>query len=541
MTYRTECWRAVEIAFESAAAYRNPFLDVDLACEFVSESGRTIRLLGYWDGGRTWKVRFAPTETGTWRFRTACTNPADAGLHGREGAVESRPYAGPHELYRRGFLAVAPDRRHLAYADGTPFFWLGDTHWTFTSEERFDESNDPRHPSQFRACVDRRVAQRFTVYQCNFRDGRDFHAFGRYDEYLLETEAGLLPDVAFLQRNPDPKMAYLADAGLVIAAGLSWGGAILAEGRTERYRRLAKYLVARYGAYPVVWTLAGEVPGYAGGDEEREMADRWREVALETEKWDGYGALQSVHLATDRPFPGVYAGEPWYDFAMSQAGHGDLPISASMYAEFRGLHPDLPLVESESLYEGIRSIEENGPRTVTPAMLRRVAYLAMQNGACGYTYGACGVWELQWDAAPPGGFWAGWGSLKWSDGLDLPGARQMTILRDFYERVGWHRLTPVPTLVSTLVRFKNPLLQERLRPSVTADEEMRTVVGYFDGPSWVPVQLRNLAAARYRARWFDPETGAYEALEDARPEGGRWVVPPRPGAGDRLLVLEAAE
>src|SRR5208283_2369845 len=32
-------------------------------------------------------------------------------------------------LYRHGPIRVAQDRRHFEHADGTPFFWLGDTWW----------------------------------------------------------------------------------------------------------------------------------------------------------------------------------------------------------------------------------------------------------------------------------------------------------------------------------------------------------------------------------------------------------------------------
>ena len=45
------------------------------------------------------------------------------------GKVEVVPYKGDNPLYRHGPVRVARDRRHFAYADGTPFFWLGDSWW----------------------------------------------------------------------------------------------------------------------------------------------------------------------------------------------------------------------------------------------------------------------------------------------------------------------------------------------------------------------------------------------------------------------------
>ena len=38
-------------------------------------------------------------------------------------------YLGDNPLYRHGPIRIAGDRRHFEHADGTPFFWLGDTWW----------------------------------------------------------------------------------------------------------------------------------------------------------------------------------------------------------------------------------------------------------------------------------------------------------------------------------------------------------------------------------------------------------------------------
>ena len=48
--------------------------------------------------------------------------------------------------------------------------------------------------------------------------------------------------------------------------GFSWNAAITWPNGEDRLCKLAKYLVARYGAYPVIWTIGGELPGYGGGD-----------------------------------------------------------------------------------------------------------------------------------------------------------------------------------------------------------------------------------------------------------------------------------
>ena len=306
-------WKAFELTYQTNKVYANPFMDVDVKAVFVGPNGRRLERLAFWDGEGIWRIRVALTEVGLWKYEVTSTDEANQDFIA-SGEIECVPYDGELDIYKHGFLRVGPQGRYLIYDDGTPFFWLGDTHWTFVTEEKWDESNCPKYESQFRACVDKRVQQKFTVYQSNFRDGKDFHMFGRYDAYLVDDENGLVPDIEFLKNNVDPKMQYIADAGLVTAIGWSWGAAICREGMVERYKLLAKYLIARYGAYPVVWTLAGELPGYFAATKQ-EMTDKWREVAIETEKWDTYGNLQSVHQAAGLPFTDIYMGEKWYDLS----------------------------------------------------------------------------------------------------------------------------------------------------------------------------------------------------------------------------------
>lgn len=533
--YQAQQWRTVDIELKTGKSYRSPFEDVDVFGTFCGPDGRTIKLLAFWNGNGTWVLRFAPTAVGTWSFTVESTDKNPDFV--QSGTVECLPYTGDLDMYRHGFLQVSDDRDYLEYADKTPFFWLGDTHWTFVTEEKFDTSNCPDYESQFKACVDKRVAQKFTVYQCNFRDGIGQGGFGRSLDLMQDTPEGFVPNLEEFQNNVDPKMKYLADCGLLIAVGYAWGYD-MAKNSLERYKKLAKYTAARYGAYPVAWTLAGELPGYGYGKEEN-VRD-WGEVAKECKKWNVYNNLQSVHLACDRPFPKIYENEPWFDFAMSQAGHGDFDMGQSMYAEFKEMYQGHPVLESEGLYEGAASGEYNS-RVISAAMMRRLAYLIMQSGGCGYTYGCNGVWELQWEAGVGG---IGWGDMSWWDGLLLPGADQLTIFRDFYESVGWSRLKPLP---ETLAGAK-PVFMEitnRMQIFFTGDPQMKTVVGYLTETSMQGFVVRGLTAPAYKMWWMDPETGIKtEEKELYHPaDGVVEYVPANPFGNrkDKLVVLEAVE
>ncbi len=534
---QAEQWRTIDITIKTKKEYRNPFQEVDVFGVFTGPSGQSLRLLGFWDGDGTWVVRFAPTAVGTWTYQIESTDPQNEDFS-VSGTVECVPYTGELAMYRHGFLKVSEDGDYLEHADGTPFFWLGDTHWTFVTEERFDESNCPDYESQFKACVDKRVEQKFNVYQCNFRDGNVDGHFGRNLDMMQKTENGYLPNLEIFHENVDKKMNYLADCGLLIAVGYAWCYD-MERHEAERYQNFAKYTAARYGAYPVVWTLAGELPGYTG--DLAENVRLWNLVAQECEKWNGYGNLQSVHLACSRPFPRVYEKESWFDFAMSQAGHGDMDMSQEMYAQFKEMYAGHPVLESEATYEGAMSGEYSS-RIIDAKMMRRLAYLIMQSGGCGYTYGCNGVWELQWEAGVGG---IGWGDMSWWDGLKLPGAGQLTIFRDFYESVNWSTLKPLPEEKAETTCFFLSPTPNRMRIFFTGDAEMKRVVGYITETSMKALTLRGLTAEKYHGWWMDPETGVRTELPgEIVPEQGEWSFDGSKiwkNRQDYLLVVEAVQ
>lgn len=533
---KIEKWRAGILSFESNKNYDNPFLDVVVRAVFTAPSGRKIVREAYWDGGKLYRVSFAPTETGEWSYILTCGD--DNGLNGLHGTIECVEYAGSLDIYRHGFLKVGGRGSYLAHDDDTPFFWLGDTHWGFISGERWDASNHPAMESMFRGMVDRRAAQKFTVYQTNLRP----ESWGGKTHYWVDGKEGILPDVAFYRQQVDPRMQYIADAGLVNALGLAWGMSI--EGKTDLYKSLARYVVARYGALPVVWTLAGEAAGYDSGRRQA-LIDGWREVARLIQRLDGYNNLQTAHYTNERPFADYYHGEDWYDFTLNQAGHGDYPIGAKQYREYRARFPDKPFIEGEALYEGVSTLEENGSRIADAAMMRRVAYLSIQLGGCGYTYGAQGIWDTVWDQKDPIDFELfNLGKRTWVDGIDAEGGRQMTFLREFYEKAKFAQLFPCPWCCRAEGPAEETLFGSAA-PYVSANSDMSTVVLYFSPcsrGSGAGVKIRYLQNRRYTASWFDPRTGEYTPFADPiQPLGGEWAPPGKPSAEDWLLFLHIKE
>jgi hypothetical protein len=519
-------WRTAELSFDSSGAGGHPYLDIEAEVVFMGPEGVEVRRPAFWDGGNRWKVRFAPTRSGAWRYVVSSN---DVRLNDYSGELRSVDNPDDLPIYRHGFLRNGPHGRYLSHADGESFFWLGDTHWRFTSE-RWDDANKPGWASQFRGMVDRRIDQGFTVYQTNLK----IFEWSGESRYWVDGKQFDELDVAYLQKTVDPRMAYIADSGLVNALGLGWSGAVDVD--LPGLKRFARYVVARYGSYPVVWTLGGEVAGYEP-ELRQQRIDGWREIALTIQDADAYEQPRTAHATNERPIAPYFQGEDWLTLTLHQHGHGDFDLSTDYYRDHLTKYPGTPLVEGESLYEGLTSVEHAGRRTVTDTMVRQAAYRAIQAGCCGYTYGAQGCWNAAWE---PGDSKTMWGDLPWYDGIDLPGATQLGHLRRFYEEIGWTRLRPCAGCFRSTYAFNNTIYA----PHVTADPEMHTVVIYFAETYRSDEGLATLSSLNstpYTLRWFGPRTGTFSVIEEqANPLNGRLALPPTPDGRDWILLAQKA-
>lgn len=110
-------WEIFEASFTSGRSYENPFIQVTLQVEFTN--GRNVYWVdGFYDGGATWRVRFAPMREGDWHFSTHSNDPA---LNGQTGAFTCDfPIS-------RGGLGVHPQySRYFCRADGDPEWVVND-------------------------------------------------------------------------------------------------------------------------------------------------------------------------------------------------------------------------------------------------------------------------------------------------------------------------------------------------------------------------------------------------------------------------------
>lgn len=502
-------WQRDTITLE-AERDASPYMHGEITMIFTDEKGTELKREAYWDGGHTYRISFFFPETGQWRGKIAA--PSEPDLDGKEMCFDVEPSADGEAIYRHGFLKVSDDHHYLTYADGTPFFWLGDTHWDFAWMEDYE--------TMFRVMADRRKEQGFNVYQTNLRSDIPFHGDEKY-----WTEDGL-PNISFYQKELDRRMDYLADCGYVNAIGFAWFFSIV--DHEEQYTQLARYFIARYGAMPLVWTLAGECGGYDKSRQDIYLSG-WRKVMDVIEKYDCYHHLRTVHYTNERPFPSYFQDEPWHDFTLNQAGHGDYVIKASDYLSYLSHYGNKPFIEGEAFYEGVSTLEENGSRICTADMVRRAAYLSVFCGGCGYTYGANGIWDCVKEKGKKTNIFNPKG-MTWKEGFALEGAEEMGIMKDFFLQQKFWETEPYALQTDDP---DNPFGKKL--PAVRVNCEKTHYLLYYPAllhhSGTIPVP-----AGIYEIRWFNPRQGTYTEPEEITSDGS-CRLPDKPDRQDWCLIM----
>jgi hypothetical protein len=406
-------WDVQEITMQAAKEYPNPY--VDIVCWIDLEGpGYSRRVYGFWDGGRTFRVRFVAVEPGEWRWRSSSNQPADAGLNGGSGALRAVAWTEAEKLEnpnRRGFVRATPNGHALRYADGAPFFLVGDT-WLSASTWRLPWKGEPAATDyvpgpgiSFEEAVAYRKRQgynsvsfiaAFPNWDADHRGATFANADGVYlrnawekfghwapnaavttadgatttakdmaDEHghrpfaVLAARDGMADfdrlDPAYF-RSLDRKMRHLSDQGLVPFLETvrrdhcpSWKAYFDFD---RSYARFVQYLIARYGAYSLIFSgiHLDWIP-----KEYSLTADEFN--AALTHHWKTYGALPFgqpyttlIDSSTYRRF-GHGASAPW----LTMHTVGNRPRNNAIYAlleEIFRLAPPYPAANLEPYYTG---------------------------------------------------------------------------------------------------------------------------------------------------------------------------------------------
>lgn len=300
-------WETVEITLKAEQPYSNYYTDVTCWVD-LKGPGFEKRIYGFWDGDNTFLVRVVATQPGLWQWKSGSNQASDKGLNNQTGSFNAIAWT-KEELAenpnRHGFIRPTANGHALQYADGTPFFmigdtWLAGTTWRLPYRGATTSNNYTPGPGiGFEDAVIYRKNQGFnsvSMISCfpNWETDGNASTYANKDgiyvrnawekfDYLVEDgsmtaknmrdEYGNLPFLMSKEhkgvadfnqiipayfRSLDKKMQYLSEQGFVSLLETvrrdmcpTWKAYF---DFNETYARFVQYLISRYGAYNIFFS-----------------------------------------------------------------------------------------------------------------------------------------------------------------------------------------------------------------------------------------------------------------------------------------------
>jgi len=539
-------WEKVEITLYAEKSYENPYKKVEVWVD-LKGPGFEKRCYGFWDGDNVFRVRVLASAAGMWSWRSG-SNKSDRGLNGKSGsfeAVECSEAQKEENPCRRGMVKASANGHAFEWADGAPFFLLGDTWWpvaTFRYRWYDDDKERPIGPGagikdylRFRRkqgfnCIamiaalgnwandDKPSGLKMadgTVLRSAWKQAGTESAKGMHDEdgnraFLFPGKVPgyekYFPDVERINpayfRNMDKKIDYLNSQGFVPFIEVSRRDIGQAWKKyyewPESYTRYIQYIWSRYQANICLFSpIHLDTTGATISPEE------WNEAAnkvIERYGHPPFGTLAGTNSnpSTLRNF-GHTDKAKWLTF--HQIGNRRTHDLYPYLTEIFNASPPVPGINGEPYYAGM--LDAEGGTEKSALYCRSAMYGSVLSGGLGgHIYGA-GGWG--------GGLWSGevedespapiWEVIKWRS------ADQMRHLRTFVLSEGRRYQQLIPSA-------------EMVQPSRTGEEKScvgwaycaRTIekdffLLYFEKDCPKASLSGALPRSKYKALWFNPRTG----------------------------------
>ncbi len=574
-----ETWVSNELVLVSDKEYDDPFNDVDV--DLILTNGTvTYTIPGFWDGNNIWRVRFICPTAGTWTYTTVCTDTTDAGLHNKTNTFTCTEYSGDLDIYKHGFVKTLPNTKHFVYNDGTPFFYLGDTHWSLGGETLDMVKEISAH----------RVSQGYNVWQSEPLGA----SFSFYN--------GINPmDIVGL-RDFDEKCKVIADAGMVhanaqfffpsemsrlianfggydktkpYATTLTSGGTTfqfydLSDEAKAYLEKISRYWVARYSSYPVMWTLGQEIDNdyYWSSTSHSDWSyvnNPYRYVAQYIYKYDPYKSPLSGH---QEGHGSTVASDDNEFYSRGTKGSALRDLEAhTWYANqwkphFANMNGQATAAAEDYWYNGqgkpVVCYEGKYCYLWTKNFgARAQGWFAYLSGMFGHGYGAQDTWcylstyseadntsdgvDLVTSAEKQ--------EMTWRDALEFESSYQLGYMKNFFEdTVGdWWNLIPRFDDTAYLTRDSGALAY------IASNSDSSKIVTYyynFSDPTLAETPNSTEATAvvtgtysnlqkntTYKYKWFNPRTAEYSAeMTFTSSSTGTWSAPDKT-TGDMVLYI----
>ncbi|GGA50152.1 apiosidase-like domain-containing protein [Pelagibacterium lentulum] len=573
-------WSKLDLAFTAETDFDNAYADA-LVWVDLEGPGFSKRVYGFWDGGRSFIVRVLAAAPGEWRWTSGST-PHDAGLSGKSGRFTAEAWSADEldaNPNRRGMIGATPDGRGLQYADGTPYFLLGDTWWSLPSF-RFPLGQGNGLPDQLgphstlNDYVALRKAQGFNCIgliaaqpawandghpnslqmedgtwvraawkQPGTQSAKDMHNEGGRPFQFPGKVPGfedVFPDMDRI--NPDyyseldRKIDFLNDQGMVPFIEISRRDAGQCWKKfhdwPESYARYVHYMVARYGANITLFSPIH----YDYFEQTIPAKDYNAPINLAIGR---YGKPPFGTLLTANPNPSTlvnFGPDSWVD--LHQSGnvreHYTYWYLTEMFQAERK-----PAINGEPYYAGLHQLGQPYALRVSPDSEDDRIYVRsglygsfLSGGLAGFIYGAEGIWQSD---VEPESLYKMWDSFGWES------ANQVQHLRTFATVLGQRYLELVPDAELLVPNKTGPGFAYKGWSYCARTEDRSWFMLYFEADAPLEASLRGVSVgARYRPRFFDPRTGAWGEPGDIVTVARSSVLglPQRPDSQDWGMMLE---
>jgi len=591
-------WEMLEIVLKAEKNYSNYYTDV--AC-WVELKGPDFskRVYGFWNGGNNFIVRVVATKPGKWQWTSGSNQPDDKGFNNHSGefnAVNWTEIEKEQNPNRRGFIHPTQNGHALQYADGTPFFMIGDT-WLAGTTWRLPFRNAaaaknyiPGPGIGFEDAVTYRKNQGYNSVSmiacfpnwesdCNANTYADsngiylrnaWEKFGytiadgkmtskdMRDEYgnrpfkMSEKYKGvsdfsnIIPEYF---QNLDKKMRYLSEQGFVPLletvrrdACPSWKAYF---DFNESYSRYVQYLISRYGAYNFIFSgihLDWIPKEYSlTGDEFNEAL---------TYHLNKYGPLPFgqphttlISSSTYSVF-GHYKNCPW--LTMHSVGNKprDHRVADSLEILFK-LEPAYPAINFEPYYTGWdHEINmPNGERP--PANSERDNYFAraqmygsvLSGGLSGHVHGTA-AYDITTTGEPAGMRPHFWDALKYESGLYMQHLKTFV----FSEGKKYQSLQLASQGIHPRKASGSPEKGLDGWSYMMRTPEKDFALLYFENQAVVPELTGFKSNASYIFQWFNTINGGWKKNINIKSDKeGRVVLPRFPDAQNPSVIDWAAK
>lgn len=428
-------WTPVEMTLTASESYENPYSEVLVWMEFTHDSGLKLVRPAFWDGGVTWRVRFAsPLSVGIWKWTTV-GNVGDFGLVGRSGSMSSTPPLLPEGFLAGGLLSMSPGGRNVVRGNGRGLLLVGDTAWALPWRATVEDCEiyaKDRAAKGFNMVLlmtmmpdlgvkgpeGRGVPEGFELAFEDFYEAKLTRLRPEYFQYL------------------DRLVEILVQHGIVpvyqpLFHGFGWKGkgSVGQSVSVEDAVRYSQYLVARYGAWPAIYLVGADGLG-------TEPTIKAAGVAVSEN--DCYGQPTGIHYGphgTDD----VHQGAEWLDFQWCQSGHGGEHRPEKVAVMWRNT-PRKAVANGEPTYEAVGQ----GGRDAVGWWQGHEAWLNLcAGGTMGVVYGAGSLWSFNPEREEPGmEDWTVAAGHSWKDALDFSGSTFVGKMARVFKGVDFADMAP---------------------------------------------------------------------------------------------------